>query len=173
MKVFLRWQLDLIKLRLLRLFLCCSPFYSSICYIQLVLIRNIALKLVCHTRIGSIYAPTTRPWVSLRCCRGDVCGGASGDGNTAPMKCYGAGADDTRPAGLGCFDDVAGRAPARAPGGGCASDRLVCQATTHLLGHSGARTRLAGLRYGTAHRQTLSACSTSASKSSVSSMPAA
>ena len=32
------------------------------------------------------------------------------------MECYGAGADDTRDAGLICFDDVAGRASDRAPG---------------------------------------------------------
>jgi hypothetical protein len=144
MKVFLHWQLDFIKLRLLRLFLNCSLFYSSILSVHLVLIENTALKPVYHTRIGSIYAPTTRPWVSLRCCRGDVYGGASGDRSTAPMECYDAGADDTHAAGLVCFDDVAGRAPARTPGDGTIS-----------------------------HRQTLSACSTSANKSSVSSMPAA
>src|SRR5262245_31334839 len=117
MKVCLHWQLDLIKLRFLRLFLYCFLFYSSISSLHLVLIRNTTLKLVYHTRIGAIYAPTTRPWVSLWCCRGDVCGGsgASGGGNTAPMECYGAGADDPHAAGLVCFDDVAGRAPARAP----------------------------------------------------------
>ena len=176
MKFFLLWQLDKIKLRLLGWFLHCSLFYSSISSVHLVLIGNTALKPVYHTRIGSIDTPTTRPWVSLWCCRGDVCGGAgaSGDGNTAPTECYGACADDTRAAGLICFDDVAGRASARAPGGGCASDRLVCQAATDLHGRSGTWTTRAGLRYGTiAHRQTLSACSTSASKSSVSSMPAA
>ena len=32
------------------------------------------------------------------------------------MECYGAGADDTRTVGLVCFDDVAGRAPARSQG---------------------------------------------------------
>src|SRR5262249_26019910 len=118
--------------------------------------------------------PTTRPGVSLWCRRGDVYGGASGDGNTAPMECYGAGADDTRVAGLSCVDAVAGRAPARAPAGGWASGHLVCQAATDLLGRLDAWTTRVGLRYGTmAHRQTLSACSTSASKSSVSSMPAA
>jgi hypothetical protein len=60
------------------------------------------------------------------------------------MECYGACADDTRAAGLICFDDVAGRAPAQALGGGCALDRLVCQAATDLLGRSGAWTTLAG-----------------------------
>src|SRR5215510_4589122 len=95
MKVCLHWQLDLIKLRLLKLFLCCFLFYSSISPLHLVLIWNTTLKPVYHTRIGTIYALTTRLWVSLRCCRGDVCGGAgtSGDGNTAPMEYYGAGAD--------------------------------------------------------------------------------
>ena len=63
------------------------------------------------------------------------------------MECYGAGADDTRAAELVYFDDVVGSTPARAPGGGCVSDRLVYQAATDLLGRSGAWTRLAGLRY--------------------------
>ena len=63
------------------------------------------------------------------------------------MECYGAGADDTRAAELVCFDNVAGSAPARALGGECASDRLVCQAATDLLGRFGAWTRRAELRY--------------------------
>src|SRR5215471_8644961 len=135
---------------------------------------NKTFKPVYHARFGSIYTLTIRPWVSLWYCRSDVGGGASGDGNTAPREYYGAGVDDNRSTGVSCFDDVTGRASARAPGGGSASDRLVCQAATDLLGRSGTGTTLAGLRHGTsAHRQTLSACSTSASKSSVSSMPAA
>ena len=46
-----------------------------------------------------------------------MCGGASGDGNAAPLECYGAGVDDTRAVGLICCDDVAGRALDRALGG--------------------------------------------------------
>jgi len=61
------------------------------------------------------------------------------------MECYGAGADDTHAAELVYFDNVTGSTPARAPGGDCVSDRLVCQAAPGLLGHSSAWTGLAGL----------------------------
>src|SRR5215831_13378110 len=112
-----------------------------------------------------------RSWVSLWYCQGDVGGGASGDGNTAPREHDGAGVEDTPSTGVSCFDDAAGRASARVPGGDSASGRLVCQVATDLLGHSGVGTTLTGVKESTiAHRQTLSACSVSASKSSVSSM---
>jgi len=129
MKVCLHWQLDLIKLRLLKLFLCCFLFYSSISPLHLVLIWSTTLKPVYHTCIGAIYVLTTRLWVSLRCCRGDVCGGAgaSGDGNTAPMECYGAGADALTLLGWSVWMT------------------LLAEPLLERLGRSGAWTTLAGL----------------------------
>src|SRR5262245_23441017 len=61
--------------------------------------RYKTLKSVYHAHFGSIYALTIRPWISLWYCRGDVGGGASGDGHTAPREYYGAGVDDNRSTG--------------------------------------------------------------------------